>query len=68
MAAISPLQLNIIAAFLEKSRDHLDIEYTIRLHWPHPSRSQTAPRTRGGANAGHRSGSLGQRQPYAVAA
>ena len=34
MAAISPRQLDTIAAFLETSRDYLDIEHTIRLHWP----------------------------------
>ena len=35
MAAIDPRQLETIAAFLEKSRDYLDIEHTIRLFWPH---------------------------------
>jgi len=40
MAAISLWQLETIAAFLEKSRDYLDIEHTIRLHWPvAPARS-----------------------------
>lgn len=34
MAAISLSQLDIIAAFLEKSRDYLDIEHSIRLSWP----------------------------------
>ena len=31
MTAISPTQLSIVAAFLEKSRDYLDIEHTIRV-------------------------------------
>jgi len=34
MAAISLSQLDIISAFLEKSRDYLDIEHSIRLSWP----------------------------------
>lgn len=34
MAAISPTQLDTVAAFLETSRDYLEIEHTIRLHWP----------------------------------
>ncbi len=34
MAAISPRQLDTIAAFLETSRNYLDIEHVIRLHWP----------------------------------
>lgn len=34
MSAISLSQLDAIAAFLEKSREHLGIEHTIRLHWP----------------------------------
>ncbi len=34
MTAIDPRQLDVIAAFLEASRNHLDIEYVIRLRWP----------------------------------
>ena len=34
MTAINLSQLNVVAAFLEKSRDYLGIEHTIRLHWP----------------------------------
>ncbi len=34
MDSIDPRQLDTIAAFLEKSRDYLDIEHVIRLHWP----------------------------------
>lgn len=34
MAAISPWQLETVAAFLERSREYLGIEHAIRLHWP----------------------------------
>lgn len=34
MASIDPRQLAAIAAFLEKSRDYLDVEDAIRLNWP----------------------------------
>ena len=44
MTAISPTQLSIVAAFLEKSRDYLDIEHTIRLHWPRRLPRSTASR------------------------
>ena len=37
MTAISPTQLSVVAAFLETSRDYLDIEHTIRLQWPRPA-------------------------------
>lgn len=42
MAAISLQQLDTIAAFLETSRNYLDVEHAIRLHWP--LRSPTLPK------------------------
>lgn len=46
MAAIDPRQLETIAAFLEKSRDYLDIQNTIRLYWPHrPAHARGHERT-----------------------
>lgn len=43
MATITPSQLDVVAAFLETSRDYLDIEHTIRLHWPRQSARTTTP-------------------------
>ena len=38
MTAISPWQLETVAAFLERSREYLGIEHAIRLRWP-PART-----------------------------
>jgi hypothetical protein len=59
MAAISLSQLDIISAFLEKSRDYLDIEHSIRLSWPRlagrlPLSPGTAQAPRGCSGAGTR--------------
>lgn len=68
MAAISLSQLDIISAFLEKSRDYLDIEHSIRLSWPRIAGrlpfSPSAPKVpRGCSGAGTRKpGRNGQRQ------
>lgn len=43
MTAISPTQLSVVAAFLETSRDYLDVEHTIRLQWPRPAERSAAP-------------------------
>ncbi|HNJ75922.1 MAG TPA: hypothetical protein PLE72_04095 [Azospira sp.] len=51
MTAISPSQLSIIAAFLEKSRDYLDIEHTIRLHWPRQAARGAAPQRKRAASS-----------------
>lgn len=65
MTAISPTQLVTVAAFLETSRDYLEIEHTIRLHWPlvpakascgeHAARSRAAKPSRKASSreAGH---------------
>lgn len=34
MTAINLWQLETVATFLEKSRDHLELEHAIRLRWP----------------------------------
>jgi len=44
MTAINPTQLEIVAAFLETSRDHLGVEYAFHLRWP--------PAAHGGRRAG----------------
>ncbi|MFO1345932.1 MAG: hypothetical protein U1E85_06515 [Rhodocyclaceae bacterium] len=54
MTAISPTQLSVVAAFLETSRDYLDIEHTIRLQWPRPAERSAAPSRKRPAASGKR--------------
>lgn len=56
MAAVTPTQLDTIAAFLETSREYLDIDHAIRLRWPRLSsrESRGGVRPRGAKPAGKR--------------
>lgn len=62
MTAIDPRQLEVIAAFLETSRNHLDIEYVIRLRWP-PASAKSREKPEGRRSAWQEKPARASRHP-----